>query len=53
MVMLQSASLEPETRAFISRFIYRPPKVFPSIKHMVKENALVISELEKSKGKFF
>ena len=51
MVVLQFTSLEPEARAFISRVIHHVPEVFSSIKHMVKENAQVISELEKLREK--
>ena len=39
MAVLQSTSLEPKARAFISRVINRAPKVFSSIEHVVKENA--------------
>ena len=39
MAVLQSASLEPKARAFISRVISQAPEVFSSIEHVVKENA--------------
>ena len=51
LLVLQSASLEPEVGAFISGVIHRAPKVFSSVQHVVKENAQVISELEKLRGK--
>ena len=50
MAMLQSTSLEPEAKAFIYEVIHCAPKVFSSIKHVVKENAQVISKLEKLRG---
>ena len=51
MVVLQSASLEPTIEAFISRVIHCTPEVFSSIEHVVKENAQVMSELEKLREK--
>ena len=50
MAVLQSASLKPEVGAFIYGVINRAPKVFSSIKHVVKENAQVITELEELRG---
>ena len=51
MAALQSTSLEPEAGAFIYGVIHRAPEVFSSIEHVVKENAQVMSELEKLRGK--
>ena len=51
MAVLQFASLEPGTVAFIFGLIYRAPEVFSSINHVVKENDQVVFELEKLKGK--
>ena len=51
MVVLQSASLDPEVGTFLSRVIHHDPKVFSSIEHLVKENAQVISKLEKLREK--
>ena len=39
MVVLQSASLEPEVRAFIYGVIHYASEVFSSIEHVVMENA--------------
>ena len=39
MAVLQSASLEPEARAFISGVIHRALEVFSFLKNVVKENA--------------
>ena len=39
MAVLQSASLEPEVRAFIYGVIHYAPEVFSSIEHVVMENA--------------
>ena len=50
MVMLQSASLEPEVRDFIFGVINHALEVFSSIEHVVKENSQVISELEELRG---
>ena len=50
MAVLQSVSLEPEARAFISRVIKHAHEVFSSIEHVVKENTQVISELEELRG---
>ena len=49
--MLQSASLGPKARAFISGVIHHAPKLFSSIDHVVNENAQVMSELEKLRRK--
>ena len=46
-VVLQSASLDPEADIFLYGVTHRAPKVFSSIEHVVKENAQVIYELEK------
>ena len=51
MVMLQSAFLEPKARAFIYGVIHHTLEVFSSIEHVAKENAQVMSELEKFRGK--
>ena len=51
MAMLQSASLEPEARALISRIINLAPAIFSSIEHVVKENAQVMFELEELRWK--
>ena len=51
MVVVQSTSLEPEDGAFIFRVLHRASEVFSSIEHVVKENAQVMYELEKLKGK--
>ena len=50
MAMLQYTYLEPEAKAFIYDVIHCASKVFSSIKHVVKENAQVISKLEKLRG---
>ena len=47
MVVLQSASLDPEVETFLSGVTHRAPEVFSSIEHVVKENPQVIYELEK------
>ena len=47
MVVLQSTSLDPEVEIFLYGVTHRVPEVFSSIEHLVKENAQVISELEK------
>ena len=51
MVVLQSASLKSEDKAFIYGVIHSAIEVFSSIVHVVKENAQVMYELEKLKGK--
>ena len=51
MAVLQSASLDPEAEIFLSGVTHRALEVFSSIEHAVKENAQVISELEKLKEK--
>ena len=51
MAVLQSASLDPEAEIFLYGVTHRAPKVFSSIKHVVKENAQVISKLEKLREK--
>ena len=51
MVVLQYASLELEAGAFIYGVTHRAPKVFSSIKHVIKENAQVMFELEKLREK--
>ena len=53
MTVLHSASLEPKAGAFIYVVIHRAPEVFSSIEHVVKENAQVMSELEKLRGEKF
>ena len=47
MAMLQSTSLDPEVEIFLDGVTHRVPEVFSYIEHVVKENAQVISELEK------
>ena len=51
MAVLQFASLDPEAEIFLSGVTHRAPEVFSSIEHVVKENAQVISELEKLREK--
>ena len=51
MAVLQSTSLDPEAEIFLYGFTHRTPEVFSSIKHVVKENVQVISELEKLREK--
>ena len=51
MAVLQSASLDPEAEIFLSGVTHYAPKVFSSIEHLVKENAQMISELEKLREK--
>ena len=51
MAILQSASLDPEVEIFLYRVTHRAPKLFSSIEHVLKENAQVISELEKLREK--
>ena len=51
MEVLQSPSLDPEVEIFLYGFIHRSLEVFSSIKHVVKENAQVIFELEKLREK--
>ena len=53
MTVLQSASLDPEVEIFLYGVTHRAPEVFYSIEHVVKENAQVISELEKLREKKF
>ena len=49
--MLQSASLELKAGAFISEVIHHAPEIFSSLEHVIKENAQVMFELEKLRGK--
>ena len=51
MAVLQSATLEPEAKAFIYGIISRALAVFSSIEHVVKENSQVISKFEEFRGK--
>ena len=51
MAVLQSASLDLDAGTFFYGVTYRAPEVFSSIEHVVKENAKVISELEKLREK--
>ena len=51
MVVLKSSSLNLDAGTFLSRVTHRAPEVFSSIEHVVKENAQVISELEKLREK--
>ena len=51
MAVLQSTSLNPKAGTFLSRVIHHDPKVFSSIEHLVKENAQVISKVEKLREK--
>ena len=51
MAILQSASLDPEAETFLYGIIHRAPEVFSSIEHVVKENAQVISKMEKLREK--
>ena len=51
MAVLQSSSLDPEAEIFLYGVTHRAPEVFSSIEHVVKENAQVISELEKLREK--
>ena len=51
MAVLQSTSLEPEAGALISRGIHRTLMVFSSIEHVVKENAQMMSKLERLREK--
>ena len=50
-VVLQSASLDPEVGTFLSGVTHRSLEVFSSIEHVVKENAQAISKLEKLREK--
>ena len=47
MAVLQSFSLDLEAKIFLSRVTHRDLEVFSSIEHVVKQNAQVISEMEK------
>ena len=47
MVILQSVSLDPKAEIFLYGVTHHAPEVFSSIEHVLKENAQVISELEK------
>ena len=50
MVVLQSASLDPEVGTFLSRVIHCAPELFSFIDHVVKENAQAIfGEIEREK----
>ena len=51
MAVLQSALLDPEDEIFLYGVTHRAPEVFSSIEPIVKENAQVISELEKLREK--
>ena len=51
MAVLQFASLQLEVGAFISGVMHHAPEVFSSIVHVIKENAQVMYEFEKLKGK--
>ena len=51
MAVLQSASLYPKAKIFLYGVTHRAPEVFYSIDHVVKENAQLISELEKPRKK--
>ena len=51
MAVLQSVSLNLEAEIFLYGVTHRAPEVFSSIEHVVKENAQVISELEKLREK--
>ena len=51
MVVLQSASLNAEAEIFFYGVTHYAPEVFSSIEHVGKENAQVISKLEKLKEK--
>ena len=51
MVVLQFASLDLKVEIFLSRVTHHAPEVFSSIDHVVKENAQVLSKLEKLKEK--
>ena len=51
MAVLQSASLDPKVEIFLYGVTHRSPEVLSSIEHVVKKNAQVIYELEKSRGK--
>ena len=51
MVVLQSASRDPEVKIFLYGVTHHAPEVFSSIEHVVKENTQVIFELEKLREK--
>ena len=51
MAVLQSVSLDHEAEIFLSRVTHRASKVFSSIEYVVKENAQLISKLEKLREK--
>ena len=51
MAILQSASLDPKVEIFLYRVTHHALEVFSSIEHVVKENAKVISEVEKLREK--
>ena len=51
MVVLQSSSLDPKAEIFLYGVTHRALEVFSSIEHVVKENAQVISQLEKLREK--
>ena len=53
MEVLQSASLDPEAEIFLSRVTHHALEVFSSIEHVIKENAQVISKMEKLREKKF
>ena len=51
MAILQFASLDPKADIFLYGVTHRALEVFSSIEHVVKENAQVISQLEKLREK--
>ena len=51
MAILQSASLDPKVEIFLYKVTHHALEVFSSIEHVVKENAKVISEVEKLREK--
>ena len=51
MAVLQSTSLDLKAEIFLSRVTHLSLEVFSSIKHVLKENAQVISLLEKLRRK--
>ena len=53
MAVLQFTSLDPEAKNFLYGFTHRSPEAFSSIEHVVKDNAQVISKLEKLREKKF
>ena len=53
MAILQFASLDPDDEIFLYGFTHCSLEVFSSIEHVVKDNAQVISKLEKLREKKF